>query len=168
MGKFQLPSISKLEEVLDLLLDPEKYKQYMVEFKDAYDQASARLGDVDTKIKAEQYLAKATQANQDAVAYLITTKEKLALAKQQLESVQQKEEEVLAVKLQYEALIEEVTKKAARLEENNTFHEHLQERQRQELVDAKTAFQDQRVAFAKKVEEFETRVQKLSSVIGEV
>lgn len=60
-GRINIPSITKLEEVLDVLLDPEKYKAYLVEFKTAYDLANDRLADLQTKEQADVYLASAAE-----------------------------------------------------------------------------------------------------------
>lgn len=66
MGKMSLPSISKIEDVLDLLTDPEKYIQYMTEFKQAYDEAHNALGDLKIKGQADMYLASAVDKYEES------------------------------------------------------------------------------------------------------
>jgi vacuolar-type H+-ATPase subunit I/STV1 len=63
MGRIGLPSISKLEEVLDLIMDPEKYKKYLVEFKSIHDDAVMRLDMLKTKEDADKYFNEALDAN---------------------------------------------------------------------------------------------------------
>jgi len=66
MGRISLPSISKLEDVLDLLLNPEKYKQYLLEFKNAHDAATLALANLETKAQADTYLSQSITAHQHA------------------------------------------------------------------------------------------------------
>jgi chromosome segregation ATPase len=81
MGKVALPSITKLEEVLELMTSPEKYKQYLADFKAQYDQVMLVLGVLDTKEKADGYLAHAqnelTRAKQEGQAIVTQAHEKL-------------------------------------------------------------------------------------------
>jgi hypothetical protein len=63
MGRIGLPSISKLEEVLDLIMDPEKYKKYLIEFKSIHDDAVMRLDMLKTKEDADKYFHEALDAN---------------------------------------------------------------------------------------------------------
>lgn len=83
MGKQVLPSISKLEDVLDLLTDPDKYIKYLKEFRDVHDLTMQTLGILDTKEKAEEYLAAAKVKEQEAKIF--ATNEKAKLSKHALE-----------------------------------------------------------------------------------
>lgn len=61
-------SITKLEEVLDLVTDPEKYVQYMKDLKEAHALIVEKLDWVKTKEEAEQLLADArNEAEKSAV-----------------------------------------------------------------------------------------------------
>ena len=66
MGRPLLPSITKIEEVLDLVTDPAKYLKYMTEFKIAHDQVLHALENLDTKEKAEAFLADARMQHASA------------------------------------------------------------------------------------------------------
>jgi hypothetical protein len=66
---FQLPSITKLEEVLELLTDPQKYADMLSELKSIYDETQSALGDIAAKGEADAFLAQAAQKHQDAVSY---------------------------------------------------------------------------------------------------
>lgn len=81
MGRMGLPSISKLEDVLDLLLDPAKYQKYLVEFKEVYALTVAKLDDLETKEQAELYLAEATRTKTQTDAALAAAVKSLDEAK---------------------------------------------------------------------------------------
>ena len=70
MGRPILPSISKLEDVLDLITDPEKYRKYLIEFKVSYDSVKNAVGDLDTKEKADKYLYDAQAQAKEAAQIL--------------------------------------------------------------------------------------------------
>ena len=78
MGKMVLPSISKIEDVLDLLTNPAKYIQYMQEFKTVYDEAHNALGDLHTKEAADAYLSSAADAHDAAIKYTENAKKSVA------------------------------------------------------------------------------------------
>jgi hypothetical protein len=84
MGRAALPSIAKLEDVLDLIIDPAKYIKYMTEFKSIYADAKSALGDLDTKEKADFYLAQSLDAKDEAA--LVTRKAKDELLKAHVEA----------------------------------------------------------------------------------
>lgn len=63
MGRNALPPILKLEEVLDLITNSEKYIKYIKEFQALYQEAKLALGDLDTKEKADMYLSQAMDEN---------------------------------------------------------------------------------------------------------
>ena len=74
MGRAGLPSISKIEDVLDLLTDPEKYIRYLTEFKSVHDEVKASLGDLDTKAKADAYFERASDALAKSAVYVKSVK----------------------------------------------------------------------------------------------
>jgi chromosome segregation ATPase len=74
MGRVGLPPITKLEEVLDLLTDPAKYKRYLDEFKAIYDETRLSLGDLQTKEQADVYLATADDTRNAAYKILADAK----------------------------------------------------------------------------------------------
>lgn len=59
MARLMLPSITKLEDVLDLLTDPKKYQAYLEDFKQVHAQAMEALGTLKTKQDADAVLASA-------------------------------------------------------------------------------------------------------------
>ena len=76
MGKMPLPSISTLEDVVDILLKPEKYALYLTEFKRAHDEAESLLGLLVTKDLANEYLAVAYDKAEAAVKLLKESEDK--------------------------------------------------------------------------------------------
>lgn len=116
MGRIGLPPILKLDEVLDLITSPDKYKRYMLEFKEQYEEAKAALGDLKTKEQADAYLAHAIDKaalaeheREDAKQLLakarIEAKELLESAKRESDNAhEQHEKQHAALILQAEAL----------------------------------------------------------------
>lgn len=74
MGRISLPAISKFEEVLEVLLDPQKYLQYMIEFKEAHTKAQEALGNLQAKDAADAYLAQANDKLVEADKIFIAAK----------------------------------------------------------------------------------------------
>lgn len=66
MGKLGLPSISKLEEVFDLITNLEKYTQYLSDLKATHDAAKQALGLIETKEQADNLLSDALDAKRRA------------------------------------------------------------------------------------------------------
>lgn len=66
MKAIYLSPITKIEEVLDLITDPEKYVQYLKDLKDAHAEVEAALGTLKTKKEAEGLLAQAFDASEFA------------------------------------------------------------------------------------------------------
>lgn len=62
MGRAVLPSISKIDDVLDLMLDPQKYAKYLSEFKSIYEETQLKLADLKTKEEADNFLSRAHAA----------------------------------------------------------------------------------------------------------
>ncbi len=102
MGRISLPSISKIEEVLDVLLDPAKYQKYLVEFKAAYDEAANALGNLKTKEQADKYLSDAIDAKQEADVRDKKTQAHFAIVQKALadehESIKQEHAEIAKLK----------------------------------------------------------------------
>lgn len=98
MGRQVLPSISKIEEVLDLVTNPDKYIQYMKEFRDVYNETMNVLGILDTKEKADRHYADAVDilavANMDKQS-AARELENIRLMKAELLSKTQQADEVL-------------------------------------------------------------------------
>ena len=78
MGHRALPSISKIEEVLDILTNPDKYLQYMKDFKAAYDEAKQSLGDLQTKEEADAYLSTAHDQHVAMLKFMESSKNEIA------------------------------------------------------------------------------------------
>jgi len=78
MGRQSLPSISKLEDVLDLLTDPDKYIKYLKEFRDIYNETLNVLSILDTKEKADKYMSDASDKMKAVVLAEQKSKDKLA------------------------------------------------------------------------------------------
>ena len=60
------PSINSLSELLELVTKPEKYRAYAMQLEDTLNAIDERLGDLDSKEKADAYLAQATQTKLEA------------------------------------------------------------------------------------------------------
>ena len=60
------PSIGGLSELLELVTKPEKYRAYAIQLEDTLNAIDERLGDLDSKDKADAYLAQATQTKLEA------------------------------------------------------------------------------------------------------
>ena len=60
------PSINSLSELLELVTKPEKYRAYAIQLEDTLTAIDERLGDLDSKEKADAYLAQATQTKLEA------------------------------------------------------------------------------------------------------
>ena len=60
------PSINSLSELLELVTKPEKYRAYAIQLEDTLNAIDERLGDLDSKEKADAYLAQATQTKLEA------------------------------------------------------------------------------------------------------
>lgn len=87
MGRISLPDISKVEEVLELITNQDKYVKYMNEIVVAHKAAKEALGDLQTKEQADVYLAQAADRHASAVRH--ETDAKAALAKAQNDVSQQ-------------------------------------------------------------------------------
>jgi hypothetical protein len=77
MGRQSLPSISKLEDVLDLLTDPDKYIKYLKEFRDVYTETHNIIGVLDTKEKVDRALSAALEQVTAADLYEKASKDKI-------------------------------------------------------------------------------------------
>lgn len=168
MAKSVLPSISKWEEVLDILLNPEKYKAYMVDFKAAYDKSVAILDLVTTKEEADKYLAeamnikiKAENAQEREEIYLKAAMEDKQATEDEYAKVVVSRKEQEALTAAYEAKFSELDSEKKKLDAEF-------ERRLEELRIQKEEFQCFREKHAEKVAEFELRVEKLNSLIGAV
>ena len=167
MGKQVLPSISKIEEVLDLLLDPQKYKQYLVEFQQVYADAQAALGQLAKKDLADNYLSQATSAREEALQLVKETelkaqdviKEKVALesAKQSVQVAEQ----AAAIRL------EDLTRQYAKLDEKVKLHEDEKAAFQEFVLTQKAALQASRQDLAEQRTAFEERRAKLAAAVGE-
>ena len=60
------PSINSLSELLELVTKPEKYRAYAIQLEDTLNAIDERLGDLESKEKADAYLAQATQTKLEA------------------------------------------------------------------------------------------------------
>ena len=60
------PSINSLSELLELVTKPEKYRAYAIQLEDTLNAIDERLGDLDSKEKADAYLAQAAQIKLEA------------------------------------------------------------------------------------------------------
>ena len=60
------PSINSLSELLELVTKPEKYRAYAIQLEDTLNAIDERLGDLDSRDKADAYLAQATQTKLEA------------------------------------------------------------------------------------------------------
>lgn len=109
MGRQILPSISKLEDVLDLLTDPEKYTKYLSEFKQVYDETLNILGVLDTKQKADSYLSDASAKFKAADLHAHEVEYKINA-------------ETLKLAAQYADLEEEAQSLALRITEHDEYH----------------------------------------------
>ena len=87
MARPGLPSITKMEEVLDLITNPEKYKKYIVEFMTLHAELKNMLGDLATKELAESFLSQAAEAKSFAEQDRKKTSVFLADAKEQAEAL---------------------------------------------------------------------------------
>lgn len=168
MAKSVLPSISKWEEVLDILLNPEKYKAYMVDFQAAYDKAAAILDLVTTKEEADQYLDKAKRNEVRTAALKEDAELFLASARQAHEAHETVYAETLKEKAKHERLTVAFGEEFAKLDAEKKKVANELYSQLEELRIAKEEFQCFREKHAEKVAEFELRVLKLNSLIGAV
>lgn len=64
-----LPDISKIEHVYNLLTSPEKYAQMLADLKEVITTAKEKLGDLDAKDAAIEYLSRAEEKYNSAQAY---------------------------------------------------------------------------------------------------
>lgn len=99
MKQVILQPITKIEEVLDLLTDPEKYVQYLKDLRDAHTMATDKLADVDTKEKAERMLAEAFEASEFAVKHRSDVLAELARAREAFTAEQDRKRKELYQKL---------------------------------------------------------------------
>lgn len=97
MGRLGLPSVTKMEDVLDLITDPDKYKRYITEFMSIYKETQLALGNLQTKEDAESFLVSAADAKDKAIRDKATAEAVLvdarAVAEETLQFAQKQKDE---------------------------------------------------------------------------
>jgi hypothetical protein len=111
MKPVNLPSIIGIEEVLNVMLDPERYIAYMRGLRDLHAEVKVSLGLIQTVAQADTYTAEALRIKEQAAAELLTSRAKLTKDSEDLAA-----REAMVVKSEHE-YAEFVNQRTARLEE---------------------------------------------------
>ena len=168
MGRQALPSISKLEDALDLLTDTAKYQKYLHELKAIYNDTALKLADLATKEQADSYLAQAQTKLLDisakvdqAEAVYQDSKVAKADAEKSLAAAQAYEKATAArlaeVNAQFDVIANE---KASLAHERQDFQEYIEHE--------KAELQKVRQMHADAVHELETKRKRLSTALADI
>ena len=85
MGRPVLPSIAKLEDVLDLLTNPDKYVKYLNELRQIHAETANILQLLDTKQKADVFLSEAQDVKTETLLFKQKVEAEIAQTRKELQ-----------------------------------------------------------------------------------
>lgn len=121
MGRGSLPSIDGIVSAIEVVTNPDKYTAYMAALQQAYDNAKAAMGDVETKGKLEAWEVEVMGKQQAFDKTVSETQAKITMAADRLaaqhaefehqQEVSSRQAELLKVK--HEEALREIAKRYA-------------------------------------------------------
>lgn len=125
----RVPEIRGIEGLLELVTNPTQTAQYLLKLKEMIDAVNGRLGDLDTKAKADDYLRRAVNAESDA-------QEKLVKAGEYLDQTRETAKTILT---EAEAAASATKASQAKLDEDRAVFENAKRSQQSESAAANAA-----------------------------